>query len=88
MVALMCAAGVCILTRPRPADFRGDVFPHANALLWLVIIVQNVIAQLITGPHTEWKEVAFDIYYVLLFLITAAIIVHFRFAKKWGVVGE
>ncbi len=64
-----------------PKDFEGDVFPHAHRLVWLVLIVQNVIAQLVTGPPGNWNEMAFSIYYILLFCITAVILVHLQFVK-------
>ena len=35
---------------------QPNPFPHAYGLIWLVLIVQNVIAQLITGPHSSWDE--------------------------------
>jgi hypothetical protein len=70
-----------ILLRPRRPDARANLFPHAYALLWLVLIVQNVIAQLITGPPHQWNEMAFSIYYVLLFAITAVIVIHYRTLK-------
>jgi hypothetical protein len=50
--------------------------------MWLVLVVQNAIAQLITGPHTQWNEVAFSIYYALLFAITAAIVIHYGSLKR------
>lgn len=46
----LVAVAAWILLRPRPRNDRGDVFPHAFGLIWVVLIVQNVIAQLITGP--------------------------------------
>jgi hypothetical protein len=49
-------------------------------MLWLFLIVQNVIAQLITGPPT-WNETAFSIYYVLLLCISGAIAHHFHCLK-------
>ena len=70
-----------LLWRPLPPGFQGDSFPHGYRLIWLVLIVQNVIAQLITGPHSSWPEMAFSIYYVLLFLISAVIIYHFHSLK-------
>jgi hypothetical protein len=63
---------------PLPANFRGDVFPHDYQLIWLVVVTQNVIAQLVTGPHSVWNEVAFNIYYILLFFISAVILHHFH----------
>ncbi len=66
-----------LLWRPLPHDFSGDTFPHAYRLIWLVLLVQNLIAQLVTGPHSSWPETAFSLYYVLLFLICALIVYHF-----------
>lgn len=68
--------------RPLPKGFEGDVFPHAYRLLWVVLITQNVLAQLVTGPHSSWNEVAFCIYYVLLFFISAVIVCHFQSMKR------
>jgi hypothetical protein len=42
----------------------------------LVLITQNVIAQLVTGPWTVWNEMAFKIYYILLMAISGTIIYH------------
>jgi hypothetical protein len=83
-VFLLCliAIAASILFRPLPRNFRGRVFPHASSLMWLVLVVQNAIAQLITGPHTQWNEVAFSIYYSLLFAITAAIVIHYGSLKR------
>jgi hypothetical protein len=65
-----------ILFRPLPRDFRGNLHPQAHGLVWLVLIVQNAIAQLVTGPPSQWNEMAFSIYYVLLFIITGVIVFH------------
>ncbi len=43
----------------------------------LVLIVQNVLAQLVTGPIHQRNEFTFSIYYVLLFAITAVIVIHY-----------
>jgi hypothetical protein len=72
-----------ILFRPLPRGFRGNLHPHAYGLMWLVLIVQNAIAQLVTGPPSQWNEMAFSIYYVLLFTITGLIVFHTR-ARKAG----
>ncbi|MCC6695454.1 MAG: hypothetical protein IT365_07480 [Candidatus Hydrogenedentes bacterium] len=66
------------LMRPHPNNCEGEVFPHAYGLLWLVLITQNILAQLVTGPLTNWGEVVFSIYYVLLFALSAVIIHHYR----------
>ena len=65
----------------RVAASSGNVFPHAYRLAWLVLLVQNAIAQLITGPHSSCNETAFSIYYVLLFLLSAVIVHHFHCLK-------
>ena len=70
-----------ILLRRLPKGFQGDVFPQANKLIWLVLITQNVLAQLVTGPLTQWQEVAFNIYYVLLFMTSAVIVYHYHFVQ-------
>ena len=86
MGPLMLAGVVGIIAwirwRPLPKDFGGDVFPHAHRLIWLVLITQNVIAQLVTGPLTSWNEVAFSIYYAGLFALTGVIVYHFRVIKS------
>ena len=82
MLFSMFGLAAWIRARPLPRDFRGDVFPHAYRLIWLVLIVQNIIAQLITGPLNVWNEAAFSIYYLLLFFISAVIIYHFQTVKN------
>jgi hypothetical protein len=72
---------VRIWLRPLPKPFAGDAFPHAYRLVWLMLIVQNVIAQLVTGPWTVWSEVAFSIYYLLLFFLSAVILYHYHVLK-------
>ncbi len=80
-VACMIAIAAWILFRPLPRNFRGRLFPHAYGLIWLVLIFQNAIAQLVTGPPAQWNEMAFSIYYALLFAITAIIVLHFHSRK-------
>jgi hypothetical protein len=81
-LALLLAIGLRLLLRPLPRDFRGDRFPFAYGVLWLVLVLQNLIAQFITGPLTSWNEMAFNIYYVLLFAITAVIVIHYHSLKS------
>jgi len=81
MLVSLIGITVWIRSRPLPRDFQGDVFPHACALMWLVLITQNFIAQLITGPLRLWNEAAFSIYYLLLFVLSAVIIYHFYKVK-------
>jgi hypothetical protein len=81
-LVLLILIALWILLRPASRNSRRDYFPHAYALIWLVLLVQNAIAQLITGPHTQWSETAFAIYYALLFAITALIVLHVRVMKS------
>ena len=73
-----------IRSRRWPRGFGGDVFPHAYRLTWLALLIQNIIAQLVTGPLTVWNETVFNIYYVLLFCISGVIIHHFHCVKRVG----
>jgi len=80
-------AGAVILVarirlRPLPRDYPGDVFPHAYRLIWLVLITQNVLAQLVTGPGKVWNEAVFKIYYVLLFTLSGVIVHHIQSLKR------
>jgi hypothetical protein len=80
---LICLVGLVmrIPLRPFSKDFEGDPFPHAYRITWAVLIVQNVIAQLVTGPHSSWRETAFSLYYLLLFMISGLILHHFQCVK-------
>jgi hypothetical protein len=80
-LGLLLVIGARLLVRPLSRDFRGDRFPHAYGVVWFVLILQNVIAQFITGPIKNWNEMAFNIYYVLLFAITAVIVIHYQALK-------
>jgi len=82
MLLSLIVLGWRIWRRRLPEDFAGDVFPHAYRLVWVMLIIQNVIAQLVTGPPTEWNEVAFCIYYVLLFFITSVILYHYQYRNR------
>ena len=62
--------------RPVAPGFVGDLFPHDYRLVWLVLITQNVIAQLVTGPTSVWSEMAFSLYYVLLMVISGTVVHH------------
>ncbi len=83
-LAMLVALAAWTLLRPASRAPSEPVGRHAYSLIWLVLIVQNVLAQLITGPWSEWKEVAFSIYYLLLFFITATIVFHYHTLKSRG----
>jgi hypothetical protein len=55
-------------------------------MIWLVLIAQNVLAQLVTGPllgpRASWIEVSFSLFYVVLFFASAVIVFHYQFVKN------
>ena len=73
---VLLVAVLTALWKPLPIGFRGNTFPRACGIMWMVLLVQNVLAQLVTGPPTAWTEVVFSVYYILLFAITAVIVIH------------
>lgn len=75
------ATAIWIWPNRLPKDYRGDLFPHAYALIWLVLILQNILGQLVTGPHTSWSENAFALYYVALFVVSGILVWHFNSIK-------
>ena len=82
MIISVFALVIWIRARPAATDSNRDVFPHAYRLVWLVLIIQNLLAQLVTGPFTVWTEMVFKIYYVLLFLLSAVIFHQFRSVQR------
>jgi len=44
--------------------FSKNPFPNYPIIIWTVLLIQNFIAQLITGPWSNWVEVSFSIYYL------------------------
>jgi hypothetical protein len=81
-LAGLVAVAAWALLRPPPQGPSARRFPHGYGLMWLVLVVQNVIAQLVTGPPTEWNEVAFSIYYLLLFLLSATVVFHYQTLRE------
>jgi hypothetical protein len=77
-LAGLVALAVWVLIRSTSGTTTRRHFPHAYGLMWLVLLVQNAIAQLVTGPVTRWNEMAFSIYYLLLFLLSGTIVFHYR----------
>jgi hypothetical protein len=86
IIGPMLVLGLIILVirirrRPLPRGYSGDAFPHAYGLIWTVLIIQNVLAQLVTGPWSHWNEVVFSLYYLILFALSAVILHHFHCLK-------
>jgi hypothetical protein len=93
MLVCLMAGLVWLLHKRLPKSFRGDRFPHATAIIWLVLLAQNVMAQVVTGPvfgpRAAWNDLMFNLLYVLLFALTVVIVYHFQFIKtKIAVAGS
>ena len=71
-----------ILLKPLPRGFSGVLFPHSYEAIWLVLIVQNTLGLLVTGPLSNWHEMQFVFYYLQLFLLTAVIVAYYRLLKS------
>jgi hypothetical protein len=71
-----------VLKRPKQQDAAGDVFPKAYGIIWLVLIAENLLAQVVTGPlwgpRASWYEFAFSLLYIILFLLTTVIVFHYN----------
>lgn len=92
MLVCLLAGLVWFLSRRVPRSYRGDLFPHASAIMWLVLIAENIVAQVVTGPvfgpHARWDDFQFNLLYLILFALTAAIIYHFQFIKRHWLLRE
>lgn len=62
-------------------QFEKNPFPKYSYIIWTVLLIQNFIAQLVKGPWSNWVEVSFAIYYILLFFISVPIIYHYQYLK-------
>jgi hypothetical protein len=76
--------GIRLVVRPLPRNTDDDPIPEAAWLVWAVLIVQNILAQLVTGPHSNWSENAFCIYYLVLFAVSGAIVYHYQARQRDG----
>jgi len=76
------------LLRRIPFVVGTDVFPRAYGIIWLVLIAENVLAQVVTGPvlgpRASWVEASFSLLYIVLFLASAVIVFHYQFIKSAG----
>lgn len=86
IVGPLLVAALLLLIRATLARRASTVSANSSLpavkSIWLVLIVQNVLGHLVTGPPSQWNEVVFNLYYVLLFLITAVIAVYFQSQQK------
>jgi hypothetical protein len=81
---LMLLALIAILLRELfSRDNRKITAKRAFGLMIVVLLVQNTIAQMITGPLGEARELHFNIYYLILMLISSAIVVHTHRARSF-----
>jgi hypothetical protein len=84
MLLMLVVIIALALVRRVMAPKEGDSVPHAWAFIVLVLVVQNALAQAVTGPLTDWNEAIFNLYYVLLFFLSAAILYHYHFMQTWA----
>lgn len=83
MLALLGVIVAMALVRRVMAPREGDSVPHAWAFIVVVLLVQNALAHLVTRPLTDWNEAIFNLYYVLLFFLSATILYHYHFMQTW-----
>ena len=83
MIIALVVLAMNLKQKPRSEQDQGDLFPRAYALVWLVLIVQNILGQLVSSPYTQWNEMAFKIYYLLLFLISAVIVHYYHLLNSF-----
>jgi hypothetical protein len=85
MLVCLAAGTVWFLVRRLPSGFAGDLFPHAAGIFWLIMIVENIVAQVVTGPvvgpHARWDDFQFNLFYLVLFALTAAVTYHLQFVN-------
>ena len=43
-------------------EFKKGGQPNTLRTIWLVLIVQNILAQMVAVPFTNWNDMAFKIY--------------------------
>jgi hypothetical protein len=86
MLACLVAGMAWLLAQARRRRLPVEVSRNPAAVIWLVLIAQNVLAQVVTGPlwgpRASWNEFAFSILYIVLFCLTAAIVFHMSMAAK------
>ncbi len=82
VIAGLVIVAVRIVLRPLPGNYDKDPIPEAAWLVWMVLIIQNILAQLVTGPHSNWVENAFCGYYAVLFGISGAIVCHYQARQR------
>jgi hypothetical protein len=86
MLVCMLAGIAWLLSTRLPRTFQGNAFPRASGIIWLVLIAENVVAQVVTGPvfgpRASWNDFTFNLLYLILFALTAVIVYHFQFLKS------
>jgi hypothetical protein len=86
MLVCLSIGAVWLLRRRLPASDPRDRFPHAAAIIWLVLIAENVVAQVVTGPvfgpRAAWNDFMFNLLYLMLFAVTAVIVYQVQLANR------
>lgn len=92
LLVCLSVGAIWLLWRRLPANDRRDRFPHAAAIMWLVLIAENVVAQVVTGPvfgpRAGWHDFMFNLLYLLLFAVTGVIVYHFQLVKTWAAASD
>ncbi|GMW01687.1 MAG: hypothetical protein AMXMBFR84_28240 [Candidatus Hydrogenedentota bacterium] len=78
MLITLAAILLLIYLKRLPRHYEGDVFPHDWKVMWLVFVVLNALALLVTGPVSEWKQLTFCVYYMVLFAVSAVVAMRLR----------
>jgi len=88
MLICLVVGIIKLLSRRIPWRLRTDLFPGAYGIIWLVLIAQNVLAQVVTGPvlglRASWIEASFSLLYLILFAASAVTVFHYQFVKIHG----
>ncbi|QDU80537.1 hypothetical protein Pla110_22680 [Polystyrenella longa] len=71
---LLLVVGLWFISRKPQTEWIYSRIRKPYIIIWLVLLVQNVLAQLVTGPHSSWSEFAFSAYYILLFVISMLVV--------------
>jgi hypothetical protein len=82
VLVLLTVVAMRIALSPQRRDSDDDPIPEAAWLIWITLIIQNVLAQLVTGPHSNWTENVFCLYYLGLFLVSGLVVRHYQTRQR------
>ena len=88
MAILMIVAAIWLLPSYRPGSPDTVAFPAQLATDLGGSYLSKRDCAMHYRPPYEWSEVAFDMYYLLLFFTTMPIVYHFHYVKTHGRSGD